>query len=73
MPEGKAKVVGNRIRERRKALGLSEEKLGAMLGYTHRTISMFELGQLPDPRVSVALRLAKALECSVENLFYVEE
>ncbi len=73
MPDEKAREIGNRIRERRKALGLSEEKLGKMLGYTHRTISMLELGQLPDPRVSVALRLAKALKCSVEDLFEVEE
>lgn len=59
------------LRERRKGLGLSEVALGKMLGYSHRTISMLELGQYPDPRVNVALRLAKALKCKVEDLFFV--
>ncbi|MGE5572914.1 MAG: helix-turn-helix transcriptional regulator [Bacteroidota bacterium] len=66
-------MVGNRIRERRLALGLSQTELGRMVGYSHRTISMLELGQLPDPRVSVALKLAKALKCRVEDLFEVED
>jgi len=60
---------GNRIRERRRALGLSQTELGRMLGYSHRAISMLELGQWRDPRVSVALRLARALQCKVEDIF----
>ncbi|NPV52249.1 MAG: helix-turn-helix domain-containing protein [Firmicutes bacterium] len=73
IPEDKAQEVGNRIRERREALGMSQGELGRFLGYSHRTISMLELGQLRDPRVSVALKLAKALKCSVEDIFYTEE
>ncbi|MGE5594310.1 MAG: helix-turn-helix domain-containing protein [Betaproteobacteria bacterium] len=69
VPADKAERVGNRIRERRLALGLSQTELGWMLGYSHRAISMLELGQWRDPRVSVALKLAKALQCRVEDIF----
>lgn len=69
VPEDKAARVGNRIRERRLALGLSQTDLGRMVGYSHRAISMLELGQWRDPRVSVALRLARALQCRVEDIF----
>jgi|GEM_PF-3140153 len=72
VPEDKAEKVGNQIRERRRALGLSQTELGRMLGYSHRAISMLELGQWRDPRVSVALRLAKALQCKVEDIFSVD-
>lgn len=69
VPEDRAETVGNRIRERRLALGLSQTELGRMVGYSHRAISMLELGQWRDPRVSVALKLAKALQCKVEDIF----
>ncbi len=71
-PDDKAAAIGNHIRERRQGLGLSQQELGSQLGWTHRTISLLELGRYADPRVSVALRLAKTLECRVEDLFYVE-
>lgn len=72
VPEDKAEKVGNRIRERRLALGLSQTELGRMVGYSHRAISMLELGQWQDPRVSVALKLAKALRCRVEDIFGID-
>ncbi|MGE5584030.1 MAG: helix-turn-helix domain-containing protein [Bacillota bacterium] len=72
VPEDRAETVGNRIRERRLALGLSQTELGRMVGYSHRAISMLELGQWQDPRVSVALKLAKALGCRVEDIFGID-
>jgi DNA-binding XRE family transcriptional regulator len=63
------KNLQNNIRGQRKACGLSETELGKMVGVTHRTISLLELGQYTDPRVSFALRLAKALNCKVEDLY----
>ncbi|MGE5552810.1 MAG: homing endonuclease associated repeat-containing protein [Betaproteobacteria bacterium] len=69
VPDETPARVGNRIRERRLALGLSQEELGRMVGYSHRAIGLLESGQWPDPRVSVALRLARALGCRVEGLF----
>lgn len=59
----------NHIREFRRALGLSETELGAKIGVTHRTISLLELGQYIDPRVSFAIKIARALGRSVEEVF----
>lgn len=44
-------------------------KLGRRIGRSHRTVGMIEAGQYPDPRVSLALALAEALETTVEDLF----
>lgn len=60
---------GNQVRERRLALRLSQTELGRMGGYSHRAISMLELGQWRDPRMSVAIKLARALQCKVEDVF----
>lgn len=65
--------IRNHIREYRKEAGLSEVKLGKMLGVSHRTISMIELAQMPDPRVSFAIRLARALGKTVEEIFELGE
>lgn len=73
VPEEKASRVGNRIRERRRELGLSQGALGVLLGYSHRSIGLLETGRWQDPRVSVALRLAKALKCQVEDILDTEE
>lgn len=63
--------VKNRIREFRLAAGLSEEELGARVGVSHRTISLLELGQYIDPRVSFAIKVARALGHTVEEVFEV--
>ncbi|HHW13515.1 MAG TPA: helix-turn-helix transcriptional regulator [Firmicutes bacterium] len=73
VPDETPARVGNRIRERRLALGMSQEELGQMIGYSHRAIGLLESGQWRDPRVSVALRLARALGCAAEQLFLSEE
>lgn len=63
----------NNIRKYRKAAGLSETELGRRLGVSHRTISMLELGQYVDPRVSFAIRLSRELGCTVEDLFEIKD
>jgi len=63
----------NHIRELRKAAGLSEAELGKRLGVSHRTISMLELGQYIDPRVSFAIKIARALGRPVEEVFEIRE
>lgn len=63
--------VKNRIREFRLAAGLSQEELGARVGVSHRTISLLELGQYIDPRVSFAIKIARALGRTVEEVFEV--
>jgi putative transcriptional regulator len=48
--------------------GLSQEELAAKVGTTRQTISALERGT-SIPSVSLALALARALGCSVEELF----
>ena len=68
-PEDGPGEVRCRVREVRRRQGLSLEEVGRRVGYSHRAVSMIELGQRPDPRVSVALKLAAALGATVEQLF----
>lgn len=59
----------NRIKERRTELGLTQEELGAQIGVTGGMVYCWESGVRPDPRVSMALRIARALECRVEDIY----
>lgn len=53
--------LGDKIKQRREALGLSQEELARMLGYKHKSsINKIELGQADVPRAKVPA-FAKAL------------
>jgi len=58
----------NRVREMRDARGLSQTALCAAVGLTRQSVHAIESGRAL-PAVDVALRLARALECRVEDLF----
>ncbi|MFW6009280.1 MAG: helix-turn-helix transcriptional regulator [archaeon] len=62
-------ILSNNIRKYRKKAGLSEEELGEKIGYSHRTISMLELNQYKNPRISLVLKIAKVLNCKVDDLY----
>jgi DNA-binding XRE family transcriptional regulator len=72
-PEDRPGPVRCSARQVRRRQGLSLEEVGRRAGYSHRAVSMVELGQWPDPRVSLALRLARALDAPVEELFQLGE
>jgi putative molybdopterin biosynthesis protein len=61
----------NSLKQTRFRLGLSQQDLAAIAGVSRQTISGVESGQYA-PSTTVALRLAKALGCSVETLFWLE-
>jgi len=56
------------VAERRKTRGWSQDDLAAQSGVPRSSISAIEAGRLT-PSVTAALAVAKALECSVEELF----
>jgi transcriptional regulator with XRE-family HTH domain len=60
--------VGRRLRQRRIALGISQEQLGAELGLTFQQIQKYEKGQ---NRISAGrlYKLAAILSVSVEHFF----
>ena len=63
-----AGTVENRLRGLRLAKGLSQTALAEMAGITRQAIYAVEANQYL-PTTTVALRLAGALECRVEDLF----
>jgi putative molybdopterin biosynthesis protein len=60
----------NKLREKRQALGFSQKQLAAMAGITRQAVCAVEANQYC-PATSVALQLARALRCRVEELFSI--
>lgn len=63
-----ASNIENRLRELRNAKGLSQTDLAAISGITRQAVCAIEANQYL-PTTAVALRLAAALNCRVEDLF----
>lgn len=61
----------NQVRAVRERLGLSQQELAQAAGIARQTIGGIEAGQYAASAV-VALRLAKALGCRVEDLFWLD-
>ena len=62
----------NRLREKRQAQGLSQKQLADLAGITRQAVSALEADQY-SPATSVALQLARALRCRVEDLFSIRQ
>src|SRR3954471_24170811 len=62
----------NRLAELRKARAVSAIDLAAHVGITRQAIYAIEAGTYM-PNTAVALKLARVLESSVEDLFSIEE
>ncbi len=60
--------VGRRVRERRNALGLSQEKLGNALGISFQQVQKYEIG-INRVAASRLWEMAKALEVDVRYFF----
>ncbi|MCC5604992.1 substrate-binding domain-containing protein [Nostoc favosum] len=61
----------NNLKSIRTRLGMSQQDLANIANVTRQTISGVESGQYA-PSVAITLRLAKALGCQVEDLFWLE-
>ncbi|MFV8755904.1 substrate-binding domain-containing protein [Nannocystaceae bacterium ST9] len=66
MPE-----VRSKLREAREALGVGQAELAKQIGVSRQALGKLEAG-LSQPNVSTALHLARALACSVEQLFSLD-
>ena len=58
----------NRIRELRKAAGISQEELARRCGVTRQTINAIENNKY-DPTLALAFHLARVLDTTVDSLF----
>ncbi len=62
----------NNLKQIRLRLGMSQQDLAAIAGVSRQMIGGVETGQYA-PSTTVALRLAKALGCQIEDLFWLEQ
>lgn len=62
----------NRLKEYRSKLGLNQTELGRMAGVSRQTISLIERGDY-SPSVTLALKIAKICQVTVEEIFDYEE
>jgi putative transcriptional regulator len=60
------------LREYRQAAGLTQADLAGMVSVSRKTINTIENGVFA-PTAALALKLARALECRVEDLFSLRE
>jgi molybdate-binding protein/DNA-binding XRE family transcriptional regulator len=65
-------TLGNCLGRRRAAAGLRQQDLAARAGISRQSLSVLEAGRSV-PSAAVALRLARALGCKVEELFWVDD
>ena len=63
--------LGNRLKEARSEAGLTQAELAARAGVSRKTINTVENGVFV-PSTVLALALARALNCSVERLFFLQ-
>jgi putative transcriptional regulator len=68
MPEG----LRNRLRELRTGRDLTQAALAERVGVSRKTINTVENGVFV-PSTTLALKLARALGCSVETIFSLEQ
>lgn len=62
----------NKLKEYRSKLGINQTDLGKMAGVSRQTISLIERGDY-SPSVTLALKLARICQVSVEDIFVYEE
>lgn len=67
MPE----QLSNRLKQKRGELGLTQAELAEAVGVTRKTVNTVENGVFV-PSAMLALKLARALNVPVEELFWLE-
>ena len=62
----------NRLKEYRARINVNQTEMGKLVGVSRQTISQIERGDY-SPSVTLALKIAKVLNVSVEDIFSYEE
>jgi putative transcriptional regulator len=66
-----AERLANGLKDRRTELGLTQAELAERVGVTRKTVNTVENGVFT-PSTTLAIKLARALGVSVEQLFWIE-
>ncbi len=64
--------MNDKLRSRRRACGLSQAELAGRVGVSRQTVNMIESGEY-NPTLALCLRLCRALGCTLDELFWIEE
>lgn len=64
--------MDNRIKELRKARGLTQDELAQKLKVSRQTINSLEKGRY-DPSITLAYRLARSFGLTIEEVFLFDE
>jgi putative transcriptional regulator len=67
-----AEALGNRLKERRAELGLTQADLAEACQVSRKTVNTVENGIFV-PSALLALKMARALELAPGDLFWIEE
>lgn len=62
----------NRLKEYRAKIGVNQQEMGKLAGVSRQTISQIERGDY-SPSVTLAFKIAKVFEVTVEDIFWYEE
>lgn len=62
----------NHLKEYRARLGVNQQEMGKLVGVSRQTISQIERGDY-SPSVTLALKIAKVCNATVEDIFEYEE
>lgn len=62
----------NRLKEYRAKINVNQTEMGNLVGVSRQTISQIERGDY-SPSVTLALKIAKVFEATVEDIFSYEE
>lgn len=65
-------TLENRIKSERERAGLTQAGLAELVGVSRKTVNTVENGVFT-PSTILALKLAKALDTSVEQLFWIRD
>ncbi len=64
--------VHNRLKDFRSNIGLNQQEMGERVGVSRQTISLIERGDY-SPSITLALKIARFFETTVEQIFIYEE
>jgi putative transcriptional regulator len=63
--------LAHRLKDRRTELGLTQAELAERVGVTRKTVNTVE-NNVFTPSATLAIKLARALDMTVEQLFWIE-
>jgi len=68
MSTRKLSTIAKNIKQQRKKIGFSQDKLSKLASVAYNTIVKIESGENPNPTIDTLQKIAKALNISVKEL-----